>query len=52
MTKFALKQRSERNHSHLTYNKYMGALTTLGGFIMRSKVHKVLTIILYTSQVT
>jgi hypothetical protein len=30
----------------------MGALTALEGFIVRSKVHKVFTIIMHTPQVT
>jgi hypothetical protein len=52
MTKFASKQIKGWNHYHLTYDWNMSALTTPKCFIASGKMHKVLTIILHTPQVT
>jgi hypothetical protein len=52
MIEFVSKQRSRRNHCHLTYNYNRSAFTTLEGSIVKGKTHKVLTIILHTPQVT
>jgi hypothetical protein len=52
MTKFASKQGSKWNQLHLTYEWNMNTFTTLEGFIVRGRTHKVRTIILHTMQVT
>jgi len=52
MTKFASKQRSKWSQLHLTYSWNMNILIVLESFIVKGKVHKVITIILHTMQVT
>ncbi len=52
MKKITSKERNGQNHYHLTYNWNMSALTTLEGFIAKSRVHKAFTIIMHPLQVT
>jgi hypothetical protein len=52
MTKFASKRKSGQSQLHLTYNWNMNTFTTPKGFIVRSKAHKLLTIMLHTIKKT
>jgi hypothetical protein len=50
MTKFASKQRSKWSQLHFTCSWNMNILIALESFIVKGKVHKVITIILHTIQ--
>jgi hypothetical protein len=49
---FVSKQGSGWNQCHLTYDWNMNALATIEAFIAKIKMHKVLIIIMHTTQVT